>query len=220
MINNLRAIRKHRNKTLREVANDVSISYQSISHYENGIRLPTIDVINKLSRYYRVDANLLFPNDVDPITSESFDDRKYDDEKFRSYYTPFKEIIVFSNIENHDFSMIAKNVVDQVYIYRFGVGTGRYFGWLVKNDDYEPLYTVNDILVFRNVSGAVDSFINKHNRVFLSIEKDLSNRLYRVSFNSDVYFTDLITNEVFDKSTFDKSKLVGQLIELHRRIEF
>ena len=219
MKNNLRAIRKHRKKTLREVADEVGVSYQSISHYENSIRLPTIDVINKLASYYQVDSNLLFPNNNDPLPPEFLGGDDFSHEGLIKYNNPVKKVAIFSQIDYQDLTKNSDKIIDQDYIYRFGTGTGRYFGWLINSNDFEPFYYKNDILIFRTVNG-IDLHHKKHNRVFLSIEKDKTNRLYRMSAYEDVYLMDILTNEVSSFASFDRNKIVGQLIEIHKRVEF
>jgi len=41
-----------------------------------------------------------------------------------------------------------------------------------------------------------------------------------MSTNEDVYLVDIMTNEVYSFASFDRHKIVGQLIEIHKRVEF
>ena len=55
----LRHIRKARNLNQQKVAMDLNISREALSHYENGKREPSIDMLNKLSRYFNVSIDYL-----------------------------------------------------------------------------------------------------------------------------------------------------------------
>ncbi len=55
----LRQIRKERNLNQLKVAMDLNISREALSHYENGKREPSIDLLNKLSAYFNVSIDFL-----------------------------------------------------------------------------------------------------------------------------------------------------------------
>lgn len=55
----LRQIRKERNLNQLKVAMDLNISREALSHYENGKREPSIDLLNKLSEYFNVSIDFL-----------------------------------------------------------------------------------------------------------------------------------------------------------------
>lgn len=55
----LKQIRKERNLNQLKVAMDLNISREALSHYENGKREPSIDILNKLSRYFNVSIDYL-----------------------------------------------------------------------------------------------------------------------------------------------------------------
>lgn len=42
-----------------EVAMDLNISGEALSHYENGKRQPSLDFLNKLSKYFNVSIDYL-----------------------------------------------------------------------------------------------------------------------------------------------------------------
>lgn len=52
-------IRKEKNLNQLKVAIDLNISREALSHYENGKREPSIDMLNKLSRYFNVSIDFL-----------------------------------------------------------------------------------------------------------------------------------------------------------------
>ena len=55
----LKQIRKERNLNQLKVAMDLNISREALSHYENGKREPSLDIMNKLSKYYNVSIDYL-----------------------------------------------------------------------------------------------------------------------------------------------------------------
>lgn len=55
----LRKIRKERNLNQLKVAMDLNISREALSHYENGKREPSLDMLNKLSAYFGVSIDYL-----------------------------------------------------------------------------------------------------------------------------------------------------------------
>ena len=56
----LKQSRKERNLNQLKVAMDLNISREALSHYENGKREPSIDILNKLSEYFNVSIDYLF----------------------------------------------------------------------------------------------------------------------------------------------------------------
>ncbi len=55
----LKEIRKKRNLNQQKVAMDLNISREALSHYENGKREPSLDMLNKMSAYFNVSIDYL-----------------------------------------------------------------------------------------------------------------------------------------------------------------
>ena len=55
----LKNARKERNLNQLKVAMDLNISREALSHYENGKREPTLDMLNKMSEYFNVSIDYL-----------------------------------------------------------------------------------------------------------------------------------------------------------------
>ena len=55
----LRLIRKERNLNQQKVAMELNISREALSHYENGKREPSLQMLRKLSAYYNVSIDYL-----------------------------------------------------------------------------------------------------------------------------------------------------------------
>lgn len=55
----LKMVRKERNLNQLKVAMDLNISREALSHYENGKREPSLDMLNKMSAYFNVSIDFL-----------------------------------------------------------------------------------------------------------------------------------------------------------------
>ena len=55
----LKIVRKEKNLNQLKVAMDLNISREALSHYENGKREPSLDMLNKLSKYFYVSIDYL-----------------------------------------------------------------------------------------------------------------------------------------------------------------
>ena len=65
----LKIIRRQRKLNQLKVANDLNISREALSHYENGKRNPDLEMLRRLSRYFNVSIDFL-------ITGKEFE-KKY-----------------------------------------------------------------------------------------------------------------------------------------------
>ena len=59
VLKGLKQIRKERRLTQLKVAMDLNISREALSHYENGKREPSIDMLVKMSDYFNVSIDFL-----------------------------------------------------------------------------------------------------------------------------------------------------------------
>ncbi len=55
----LKEIRKKLNLNQQKVALDLNIARETLSHYENGKREPSLDMLVKMSEYFNVSINYL-----------------------------------------------------------------------------------------------------------------------------------------------------------------
>ncbi|CAJ1185106.1 MULTISPECIES: helix-turn-helix domain-containing protein [Companilactobacillus] len=62
---NLKVLRKEKNVTQKEVARHLNIDVTTLSHYETGIRMPDIDTLIALARYYDTDINRIISNNLE-----------------------------------------------------------------------------------------------------------------------------------------------------------
>ena len=59
-LNRLKNVRQGYGLNIQKVCDDTGISYSSMRQYEAGYRIPNIDTMNILSKYYRKTINELF----------------------------------------------------------------------------------------------------------------------------------------------------------------
>lgn len=55
----LKIIRKEKNLNQQKVAIDLNISREALSHYENGKREPSLDMLIKMSDYFNISIDFL-----------------------------------------------------------------------------------------------------------------------------------------------------------------
>lgn len=55
----LKLIRKQKGLNQLKVAIDLNISREALSHYENGKREPSLDMLNRMSKYFNVSIDYL-----------------------------------------------------------------------------------------------------------------------------------------------------------------
>ena len=55
----LRLVRKDRHLSQQQVAFDLNITREALSHYENGRREPSLDMLIKMSRYFNKSIDFL-----------------------------------------------------------------------------------------------------------------------------------------------------------------
>lgn len=61
---NLKIFRREKNVTQKEVAQHLNIDVTTLSHYETGIRMPDIDTLIALARYYNTDINRIISSEA------------------------------------------------------------------------------------------------------------------------------------------------------------
>lgn len=52
-------LRKEKGVTLKEVANNIGVTVSAYSNYEQGIRMPSVDIICRICKYFDVTSDYL-----------------------------------------------------------------------------------------------------------------------------------------------------------------
>lgn len=89
--NKIKQLRKQRGITQEELANNIGVSFQAVSKWENGIALPDITLVPTLANYFSVSMDELFDfslqqmkDEIGKITDEACKFRESDPPKSRS----------------------------------------------------------------------------------------------------------------------------------------
>ena len=126
----LRDLRKKENLSQEALGNIVHVSRSAIAKYENGLGLPSDEVIQALCNYFKVDKEYLFPkDDVEQLITE-------------------KNIIINNQKKRHfliTLSLIIIIVLLGIFIISLNVDNKKE----VKLDDAEVSITLNDNNIFQ-----------------------------------------------------------------------
>lgn len=66
----LKELRLKNNETQQELASKLNISFQSISKWEKGLNLPSIDLMKELAKHYDVSLDYLLDNEIEEVKKE------------------------------------------------------------------------------------------------------------------------------------------------------
>ncbi len=67
LADNLFILRLNKHKTLRDVAADTGITFQSLNYYETGLKEPRLCTALKLAKYYGVSVEDLYYKDIECV---------------------------------------------------------------------------------------------------------------------------------------------------------
>lgn len=59
----IREIRLERGKTLKEMGEEINFNYSNLSKVERGLRRPTVELLEKVSKKYNVEINYFFKDE-------------------------------------------------------------------------------------------------------------------------------------------------------------
>ena len=63
--NTIKEIRKNNNFTQRDLANELGVTYQAVSKWENGKNIPDIEILKLICNKYKIDINELLDNKIE-----------------------------------------------------------------------------------------------------------------------------------------------------------
>lgn len=89
--NKIKELRKERGITQEELANNIGVSFQAVSKWENGIALPDITLTPVLASYFGVSMDELFDfslqqieSEIEKIAADAYEFRESDPQKSKS----------------------------------------------------------------------------------------------------------------------------------------
>ena len=68
----LRRLRKEKNMSQEELGNILGVTKVSVSGYEKGTRVPSIDILVKILDVFNVSADYMFGRDVDVVQEDDY----------------------------------------------------------------------------------------------------------------------------------------------------
>lgn len=219
MKNNLRSVRKHKGYSLRKVADEIGMSFQSLSHYEIGIRVPTITLLSKLSKFYEVSIDVLYPQDTSSFSYT--DDVTYaslvvSELSHQNAILGNIEIMIYSKIGDLDLAIHKCDVIGKDYYHRTSKNTDLVFGYLIKTKEYIPAFTRGDVLLFEKCK--IDAPLNLlKNKDILIVLNNEENKLFRFLKSKQSYhLVSMNDDAIFTVTSLRDAGIIGVLRELRR----
>lgn len=73
-MDSLKELRKQKKISQAKLADDLHVTQATVSRWETGEMLPTIDILNELARYFSVSVDFLLGNDKEKAATQKDDD--------------------------------------------------------------------------------------------------------------------------------------------------
>lgn len=94
----LKYLRKNRGLTQVDLSNYLNMSRQGYAHYENGIRIPNYQVLNRLAKFYQISVDDLTDNKELPLEiMHLYETSPYHIKKEYNYEKSSKNISIMVN---------------------------------------------------------------------------------------------------------------------------
>ena len=199
--NNLKILRKRRMLTQAEIAKQLNLTSAAYSNYEQGIRVPDILTLKKLSAILGVSLEVLLG------------DKPY--EPLNSVKIPVLGVIPAGTpIE------AIEDILDYEEISEEMARSGSYFALKVKGDSMSPTIQNGDIVIVRQQENAESGqicvvMINGYDATLKEIKKD-PNGLWVLPHNPNSIFkpTFFTKKEIIEKPV----RIIGVAIEIRRSL--
>jgi len=131
---NLRHYMALYNKEQIDLINDLGFNKSAVSTWCNGTRLPRMDKVEKLARYFNINR------------SDLIEEKKDVPEKSRSKGVP---INVYGRVAAGVPIEMIEDIIDTEEITEEMTRTGEFFGLRIKGDSMEPRMTEGDVVIVR-----------------------------------------------------------------------
>jgi repressor LexA len=207
----LKQLRQKSNKRQADVASDIGISFQALSHYENGHREPDFATLNRLAEYYNVSVDYLLGR---PINNNEqplpvlYDGKVVKIPCYEAIHagTPTASITNFT--EDSEWEEIPAHLLK----------SGEYFAIKVIGNSMAPHIQAKDILIVRQQSTVENGEI-----AIITVNGDDA-AVKKVKF-SDKTMSLIPLNPAYDTLTYTKTEIeqlpvsiIGKVIEIRRSL--
>lgn len=145
---NLRYYMELNNKTQNDIIKDLNINKSAISTWCNGTRLPRMDKVDLLAKYFKINRSDLIEDPEERGNSFLADETKNSasDSKLK---TPMVSIPVYASVSAGNGCFADGNIDSWVEIPESMAKHGEFFGLRVRGDSMEPDIKDGDIVIVK-----------------------------------------------------------------------
>ncbi len=150
----IKQLRIEKNLTIRELANELGVSYSSIGMYEQGRRQPNYETLEKIADYFNVDMNfLLGKSDVRNSYNLNHNNNKKDTKIYKALKLDYKYIPLYGNICCGNGGFSDDNILELVPIPSENLNDNKeYFCQYAVGDSMADMIQNGDLIVFEKCS--------------------------------------------------------------------
>ena len=146
----IKKLRTEKNLTIRELANELDVSYSSIGMYEQGRRQPNYETLEKIADYFNVDMNfLLGKSDI----RNSYNIKKKDTKIYKALKLDYIYVPRYNNICCGNGGFSDDNVLEFVPVPSENLNDNKeYFCQYATGDSMADMIQDGDLIVFEKCS--------------------------------------------------------------------
>ena len=148
----IKKLRIEKNLTIRELANELDVSYSSIGMYEQGRRQPNYETLEKIADFFNVDMNfLLGKSEIRNSYNMGLDEK--DEKIYKALKLNYIYVPRYSNICCGNGGFADDNVLEFVPVPNDGLNENKeYFCQYATGDSMADMIQDGDLIIFEKCS--------------------------------------------------------------------
>ena len=148
----IKKLRIEKNLTIRELANELDVSYSSIGMYEQGRRQPNYETLEKIADFFNVDMNfLLGKSEIRNSYNMGLDEK--DEKIYKALKLNYIYVSRYSNICCGNGGFADDNVLEFVPVPNDGLNENKeYFCQYASGDSMADMIQDGDLIIFEKCS--------------------------------------------------------------------
>ena len=148
----IKKLRIEKNLTIRELANELDVSYSSIGMYEQGRRQPNYETLEKIADFFNVDMNfLLGKSEIRNSYNMGLDEK--DEKIYKALKLNYIYVPRYSNICCGNGGFADDNVLEFVPVPNDGLNENKeYFCQYASGDSMADMIQDGDLIIFEKCS--------------------------------------------------------------------
>ena len=148
----IKKLRIEKNLTIRELANELDVSYSSIGMYEQGRRQPNYETLEKIADFFNVDMNfLLGKSEIRNSYNMGLDEK--DEKIYKALKLNYIYVPRYSNICCGNGGFADDNVLEFVPVPNDGLNEKKeYFCQYATGDSMADMIQDGDLIIFEKCS--------------------------------------------------------------------